>query len=61
MSTKDPDNVTLGAEYRSIRKELAAAANVLFSIGGAGGAVFLVAKSSAGMSAEKVSCCATSV
>jgi len=55
LESKKQTKVTFGQEYRSIRKELAAVANVLFSVGGVGGAVFVVAKSSAGLRAEKVS------
>jgi len=55
LESKQQTKVTFGQEYRSIRKELAAVANVLFSVGGVGGAVFVVAKSSAGLRAEKVS------
>lgn len=47
-------SLRFGQEYKSIRKQLAATANVLFSIGGAGAAVFLVAKTSAGYSSEVV-------
>lgn len=54
LEAKNKTNLTFGQEYHSIRKELAAAANVLFSVGGVGGAVFVVAKTSAGLRPEKV-------
>ncbi|KAJ9122651.1 hypothetical protein QFC24_004079 [Naganishia onofrii] len=51
--TKKADSSgSLGAEYRSASKEISAVLNVLFSIGGVGGAVFVVAKTSAGMRQE---------
>lgn len=53
--TKKADSSgSLGAEYRSASKEISAVLNVLFSIGGVGGAVFVVAKTSAGMRQETV-------
>ncbi|GHJ86403.1 hypothetical protein NliqN6_2805 [Naganishia liquefaciens] len=43
---------SIAGEYRSIRKEISTVLNVLFSIGGVGGAVYVVAHTSAGMSQE---------
>lgn len=51
--TSKPKSVV--SEYRSIRKEISTVLNVLFSIGGVGGAVYVVAHSSAGMRQESVS------
>ncbi|KAJ9101696.1 hypothetical protein QFC21_003034 [Naganishia friedmannii] len=50
--SKSGPSSSLGAEYRSASKEISTVLNVLFSIGGVGGAVFVVAKTSAGMRQE---------
>lgn len=44
-----------GTEYRAASKELSAVFNILFSIGGVGVAVYVVAKTSSGMRQESVS------